>query len=164
VLCPFRVIRGKDILLAAGCRSHRVDDVFSVGLRTPFCGVKFPGTTSFVRQFDVRRGGIRPQTASITPAKRHKNSIVLKSVGRALKSNVRKELNPWDKPGPRWDMGQGIVARGRWPVVRKERIWRFLESAERGRNMPISRLEMVSFTFRFNVKRDRNAGGTDRYV
>ena len=30
--------------------------------------------------------------------------------------------------------------------------------------MPITLLEMVSFEFRFKVKRDRNAGGTERFV
>jgi hypothetical protein len=36
------------------------------------------------------------------------------------------------------------------------------KSSETRSNMPITRLEIVSFTFRFKVKRDQNASGTDR--
>jgi len=36
------------------------------------------------------------------------------------------------------------------------------KSSETRSNMPITRLEMAGFTFRFNVKRCRNAGGTER--
>jgi hypothetical protein len=36
----------------------------------------------------------------------------------------------------------------------------FCKTAKRGANMPITRLEMVSFTFHLQAKRDRNAGET----
>ena len=56
-----------------------------------------------------------------------------------------------------------------WPRVggqwsEKIEIWQFLRSAERRRNSPITPLEMVSFTFRSRVKRDRNVGGTSSEI
>jgi hypothetical protein len=82
-------------------------------------------------QFVIKAASIWPQITSVREANRHRNLIVLKVVGQALKSHFHNDLRCWDKPGTSLGHRTRGVVRGRWLVVRKDRNKAIFKISER---------------------------------